>query len=548
MPTTNLILPFAVPAKERVKAFSPNMELASVLFLTESQRKKRRFLEAAPRKTLFISKLHYPFWAVPWGDRCLILDGLGAFSTKIQSDALPDVTTFIDDIERGESVREQFRGALEKHAKTFFGDSTKTGEAEIRALIKDTSLLGAILEFTKEASTRGLITEGTVGLVPLVVDEELAADGAKQLANLGIQGQTQIRALTYARNLLTETLRFHEQMIAKEVESTREAFEVEISKFRPAVEKKVERLLRERDSRLVKVNRVVQNALRTRESERERRERELQRLELSKADYLRRRESRKRRHDKIGEAQWKHRIKAYEKRAEETKSRIRSLSEFIEKIRRQGEADAERLRYGYQALIDQEQRKMVDIEVRRDKITEAKQEEIEKLKVATGQIVDQIDQLVEKEKRREEELGKLAMPMPIEDITLVCLPFYLASFQTTGMAEFQVFAPFSVVGSEGFFKTFQKTISLSPGSRLKLLLQPKFKDLGKVLDLVLGERMKSDKIFYEALLQVASSYNVLERQNFSEELAKGVKELVAEGWINRSQGESLIRTYTWERS
>jgi hypothetical protein len=78
-------------------------------------------------------------------------------------------------------------------------------------------------------------------------------------------------------------------------------------------------------------------------------------------------------------------------------------------------------------------------------------------------------------------------------------------------------------------------------------LQPKSKDLGKVLDLVLGERMKSDKIFYEALLDVADSYNVLERQNFGEELAKGVKELITEGWINRSQGESLIRTYTWER-
>lgn len=547
MPTTNLVLPFSVPVKERIKSFSPNMELASILFLAESQRKKRRLLEAAPRKTLFISKLHYPFWAVPWGDRCLILDGLGAFSAKIQSDALPDVATFIDDIERGESVREQFRGALEKHAKTFSGDLAKTDEAEIRALIKDTRLLNTILEFAKEALSRGLITEGTVGLVPLAVDQELAADGAKQLANLGVQGRSQISALEYARNLLTETLRFHEQMIAKEVELTHEVFEAEISKFRPAVEKKVERLLIERDSRLAKMNRVMQADLRTRESEKERRERELQRLELSKADYLRRRESRKRRHDKIGEAQWEHRIKAYENRVEETKSRIRSLSEFIEKTRRQGEADTERLKYGYQALIDQERKKIVTIEVQRDKVIEVKQAEVEKLRLATGQIVDQIDQLVEKKKRRQEELGKLALPMPLDDITLVCLPFYFASFQTGGQAQFQVFAPLSVTGSEGIVKTLQKTISLSPGSRLKLFLQPKSKDLGKVLDLVLGERMKSDKIFYEALLDVAGSYNVLERQNFGEELAKGVKELITEGWINRSQGESLIRTYTWER-
>lgn len=85
MPTATLVLPFAVPAEERVKAFTSSMELAVILFLTEAKRRKRKLLESTPKKTSFVSKLHYPLWAVPWENESLIIDGLGVFSYAITS-------------------------------------------------------------------------------------------------------------------------------------------------------------------------------------------------------------------------------------------------------------------------------------------------------------------------------------------------------------------------------------------------------------------------------------------------------------------------------
>jgi len=545
MPTASLVLPFAVPVRERVKAFTPNMEVAAILLLTEAKRRKRGLLETVPKKTSFVSKLHYPLWAVPWENESLIIDGLGVFSSNIAFQILPDLTPFVDDIERGASVREQFRSALEKHEKTF-NDFAKINEVQTRALMMDREFLSAAFEYVKETLALALEGNDAVVLAPPRLDQQAAVETAKQVLNLYKQIQSEIRSLEYTKNLLGQTSKAHEQMILKEIEITRETYEIEISKFRPTVDRKVDQLLKERDARIAKMNRIVENELRTKERERERLGRELQRLELTRADYMKRRETRKRRHDKIGTTQWEHRIRIYQSKIDEMKARIRILSELIEKTRRENEADIEKLRYGYQALIDGERKKIVHIEVQRDRSVEAKQAEIEMLRRATGRIVSQIEELIEQKGKRKEELKKLGIPWQFEDVTLLCLPFYLACYQAEKKTQFEVFPPFRVMSSEGIVKTFQKTIrSLRPGSRVKLLLQPRSKALSKMLDFVFEEKMKSEKAFNESLVQAAASCNVLGKHDFKERLMRGVEELRAEGWISQGQVDALIRAHTY---
>ena len=543
MPTASLVLPFAVPAKEGAKAFSPNMELAAILLLAEAKRKKRGFLETTPKKTSSVSKLHYPFWAIPWENGALVLDGLGILSSTIAFQVLPSFTTFMDDIERGASNLKQFWNALDRHEKTF-KDFARIDEVPLNSLVSEAELLSAILEYAEETLSMEPEANDTIVLATPKIDQQVATESAKQLPSLCKQIQAEFRGLEYVRNLLDQTTRFHEQMILKEIELAREAYELEISKFRPAVEKRVDQLLKDRDGRMAKMNRIMDNELRAKERERERRERELQRQELGRAEYLKRRETRKKRRDKIGETVWEHRIRFYENRIEEVKSRMRVLSEFIEKTRKQRETDIEKLRYAFQALIDQEKKKITDIEILRDRSIEAKQTEIAKLRQATIRIIGQIENLMEGKRGQEEELKKLAIPWQLEDATLLCLPFYLVRYQAGRKTQFQVFPPFKVTSSEGIVKTLRKTIrGLRPSSTLTLFLQPRSKALSKMFDFVFEEKMKSDMVFSESLLQSAASSNVLVRQNFKETLVKGVEELRAEQWLSQNQGEALIKTY-----
>jgi hypothetical protein len=332
-------------------------------------------------------------------------------------------------------------------------------------------------------------------------------------------------------------------MILKEVELVRDAYELEISKLRPTVEKRVNQLLKERDARVAKMNRTMDNELRAKESERERRERELQKLELSRAEYLKKRETRRKRRDKIGETVWEHRIRVYENRIEEVRSRIRIISEFVEKTRKQEDTDMEKLRYGFQALIDQEKKKITDLEILRDRSIEAKQMETEKLRQAKIRISGQIENLLERIQAKEGELRKLAISWQPDDVTLLCLPFYFICYQTGEKTQFQIFPPLRVASSQGIVKTLKKTIrSLRPSSTLTFL-QSRSKTLNKMFDLVLEEKMKSDKVFSEGLLQSADSSNVMLRQNFRQTLMKGLEELRAKEWISQSQEEELIKAY-----
>ncbi|MEM3626606.1 MAG: hypothetical protein QXZ25_01110 [Candidatus Bathyarchaeia archaeon] len=543
-PSSTIVLPFAIPAKERSEVFTSAMEVAAILLLAEAKRKKSGLFEASARKTSFISKLHYPLWAIPWEKGSLILDGLGIFSSTIASEALADVTSFIEEVELGASVRRQFWDALEKHKSTF-ADFAEAFKVKVNALITDKELLSAILEYVKESSQLKTNENPVVILAPPKLDLQTAIEYAGQVQSLHKRNLSDINCLEYAKNLLMETAKLHEQMLLREIEYTREVYEREISKLQPSVDKKLDKLQKEREARIAKMNRVVDNEVKAKERERQKRERELQRLELQIADFTKRRETSAQRHNKIGVARWEHRIRLCENKVREVKKRINALSEFIEKTRKQNEAAIEELKRDYKELIDQEKKKITDIEAQMGGRIEYKQKEIEKLKIATSNIANQIGELINRKRNWLKELQELTMQWHFDDASLLCMPFYLIGYQTGKKTHLHILPPVKVASPKGIIKTLQRTLaSLRQTSGVKLLLQPRSKILGKMLDFALKECVKADKAFGEGLRQAAASGNILGRYGLRETLIKGLEELKAEGWISQREGDAIIEVYS----
>jgi hypothetical protein len=536
---TSLILPFAVPAKDRGEVFTSSMEVAAVLLLAEVKRRKLGFFEVA-KKIVFASKLHYPLWVVPWENGSLIIDGLNVFSATITCQALPDVTSFIDDVERGASDRKQFWVSLEKHKKTFT-DFPENVEVKVDALISGRELLSAVFEYVRE--TPPTQSENlSVVLTPPKLDMQAAVECAKQVSRLHKQIQLEISSLEYVRGLIKEISNIHEQMIFKEIEFTREAYNEEMSKLQLAIERKVDQLERERDAEIAKMNRIVENELKAKERERERRERELQRLELQKADFIRRCDMRRRKNDKIGLARWEHKIKVCENKISKVKRRISDFTESIEETRRQNDAEIEKLRHSYQELIEKEKSRIVSLEDQREENIESKQREMEALKQATAKIVNQIEELINREREKEKELKELAIPWQTEDASLICLPFYVVGYKNGKETQLQIFPPTRVASPKGIIKAFKKTLlGFTPASKIKLFLQPRSKALERMLSFALEKTAKSDKAFGEALRQAAASANILAGHNFRETLIKGLEELKAEGWIGQKQVDAILK-------
>jgi hypothetical protein len=537
-----MILPYAVPEKEGEKVLTPSMEAAAILCLAETKRKRRGLLRTTPEKISFISKLHYLLWLVPWDNKCLVFDGLGSLSANFNYAALPDLELFLDDIERGATMRVQYRNALEKHMQTF-KDFAENVPILIEGLIADEELLSAVSGYVEETLTLKADVDRSMGLTPLRLDENAVSAGAKKVSDLYERVQSDIKGLQYTVQSLNEQAKVHGQMILREIELVREIHERELAKVKPDVDKKVERLMLERDIRIEKMNRAAAWELNAKLREKEKCERELERLELNVATYKKRLDTRRRRQDEVGVTRWEHATRMSQKKISDIKERIHILSHYIEKIREQKESDINKWRYTYQGLIDTERKKVTDIEASRDSTIEAKQKEAEKLRLLSSQIVNFIERLVEQKRLQVDKLKSGAISLQLEQNALVGVPLYLVAYQNHEKLQYHMFPPLRVMSSEGIVKKIENTIwSFRLASRIKLFMQPRSEALNRLFTIAL-ERTTADKVLGESLRELCASNNILTKPNFKEELTKGIEELKTEGWIKQEERDSLMKTY-----
>ncbi|UCE15222.1 MAG: hypothetical protein JSV12_04845, partial [Candidatus Bathyarchaeota archaeon] len=217
MSSSSLTLPYVVEDEDRKKPFARDMEAAAVLCLAEAKRKKQGILGAPPEKLSFISKLHYPLWAVPWENECIIVDGLGIVSHTIRYMNPPDVRLFVEDLKRSTTARELFRSTLKSHAKTF-DNFVETIQVSMNTIVADREILSTISEYIEQGLMPKKNAIEPVTSIPLELDEKVAMERAEDLVNRWKLIQSEIRGLRYAINVLDEETKLHEQKVVSEIE------------------------------------------------------------------------------------------------------------------------------------------------------------------------------------------------------------------------------------------------------------------------------------------------------------------------------------------
>jgi len=543
MSTTSLIQPYIVEDKARGKPFTYDMEVATILCLAEAERKKPKIWRFSPEKISFILKLHYPLWAVPWEKGCLILDGLGTFSHTIIYMKPPDVRLFTEDIQRNTSVRELYRNALKNHAQTF-KSFIATIEIPMEATISNKDLLSTISEYIKQGLILKENATGPFALIPPELDAKAVLKKAEKLMDHWRQIQSDIKALQYAISIIDDQTKFHEQMMLREIEQLQETYDSEILRVKPIVEKRVERLIMERDAKIRRANKVTERRLEVTLKEVDRHEQRLGKMELSLSSFQKRKDLRKRRGDKSGASHWNREIKKCQDKISEIRQKIQALSQLIERTRKEGEATIKKLNEDYQAMIDEEKKRIVNLEASRDSEIAAKRKEMGELRLEASSIINLIGQLIEQKRLQASKLREATIPWGIEATTLICVPFYLVRYETEAKSKHHMYAPMTAMGYEGIVKKIQKTIwGFSLESRIRLLLRPQ-KALEETLALILTKRIREDKAFEEIVYEMGSSNNLLNTPNFKENLAKGMEELRNEGWVNSEEGDAILNIYS----
>jgi hypothetical protein len=292
------------------------------------------------------------------------------------------------------------------------------------------------------------------------------------------------------------------------------------------------------------MNEAVEGELKTRLREKERHQRELEKLELNKVEYREKLDARRSRRNKIGVTRWEHRLRTCENEISAVRQEIYNFSEYIERIRRRNQEDVNKIKYDYQALVDSERKKITDIKVTQESVIKTKENENRQLHLSTSQIVGLMKQLREQKTLHATELESLTIPWQPEQTSLLGVPFYLVGYKKGDKTLYSVYPPLRAMNPEGIVKKIKKTLlSFRLESRIKLLLQLRSRALSKMFSLVVEEKMKTDRNFKEKLRELGASNNLLSSSNFKEALKEGLEELKAEGWIKPEEGTTMMKTY-----
>lgn len=530
-----VVLPFVVEEAKRDKPFTQNMEKAALLCLAEAKRRKKPgILGAQPESLVFLSKLHYPFWIVPWENESLIVDGLGIVSFNIQYKKTPDTEFFIEHVKRSSTSHELYLGALKIHEEAF-KDFLAALEIPVEGVVSDKKLLLSIDEYLRASEMKKKVSFHAESLISPRLTDSALQENVKKMVTCYQQIQLETETLRNAVALINEETKKHQEELQKEIEQIQSFYAAEISRLKPEVDKKLESLTVEMNERLRNIEEAMRQERESQLKEKEKLERELERAEQSKNNLKARLKS--------GSGHWALKLREYENNILELKRKIQATVEFLEKLEGENTRLVEEVKALYEAEIEHEQKKILDLEKMRDFKIGKKQTQIDELQALNVSIVNDIEALIRQKEMHASALKEVAVPLKLEQTHLIYMPFYLAEFKAETKTRYQVFSPALASTHRGILKKIQKMFRRSLESRIHMLLRSRSKDLEKMLSKTLMKRIKADTSLQRILREKGVANNVLATSNFKEAIKDGVKELESEGWIKPEEKETILKTY-----
>jgi len=531
--TKKLLLPFSVSAKDRTLPFTEEMELATVLYMAESERKKGEgiILKKQPEELVFIAKSHYLIWLAPWDGRTLLFDGLGVSAHEFFYEVLPDVKTFINDIQGSAEKRQAYSAALTDHAH-YFQSAQKTEEKTIIGLITSPDFIQGFQTYLADAEEVSELEIKEKVCISPVIDESTILSAVTELSGLRTALEGDIQNLREAMKLPSATTRQHVNVIREEIRKIQAELNERINDARTQAMERVRQIQERYDARILKTSQKFEKQLQDLHQERVKleksEERDAAQIERCEAEIR----ASKNRRDSSGERRWKEEKEKWKREISALKKSIDTLDKQIEETESQKKIEISNIRAEFNAQSEAEMKDVRELEADRESKTQLYQKEIKSLEGSTSVILTQLDKLVKQKRIALEELDKMGIREQRRKLALAYVPFYLSCFQAGEQRKYMVYPP-SVAGSIGVITKFKGMLGVS---KVKSLFQQRSGAVTSILDQVIT-RIERDPVFKRGLHDVGTHANILQTAESREKIQRGLEDLRNEGWISPNEAQ-----------
>lgn len=538
MSTPSMTLPFAQNDPTRKAEFSSSMELAAIMCSVRDDAEigSRGLVDSL----VFVSKLYYPIWAIPWGERAFLIDGLNMTAGLVLQLEIPNMEAFIDNLKRSTRDQEEYMNFLQNTRRTFSGFSSRK-EVVISGFVSEKEMLSDVMTLLNDSKTTVNYSRLPNSLIQPGTNREDAAKIVSEILGHYDILQSGIKGLLYSKEAVAGESGAHCNRLQQELKQVEEDFSQQIADLTKTVGEKTRELEDERDSEIERVSAASKKKAEGVLIEKNELERELLKLEQDKSEYEKRKDLRRSKKDQVGEARWKARLQNIKKQISKVNDKVKSHSKAIGALQKEAEKTAKKLVKTYGKLLDDEKNKIVALQELRDSKMGEKNQDINELQKHTDALTKNVDALIQQVELASTAIYGGSVPLKIQEPTLIGIPLYLAEYGSDSQMRFLVRSPTIVQKHSGLLIKFRVNVwASSLESRMNSLLKPHSKQIEKLFN-ILKKKLEKDRELAAGLRRIGASNNLLAAADFAEKLRNGLEELENEGWIGSEEKEAVQR-------
>jgi predicted nucleic acid-binding Zn-ribbon protein len=537
MSTKTLTLPFITQTPTPNEDTSYQAELACVVCMAESERKKPSLLRDA-EKTTFIAKVHYPLWVFSTGNTCLIINGLNTAAHQFTFQEPTKTAPFIEEIKKNSANPQKLLETLQKQAKETKEFTTPNSQT-FPAVINDPELLSYLPQYFKIGALRSQNQQEN-STIPTEVDQQQATQTTTAYMNCQRNMQAHIKGLKFALTVLKEELEFQTNAATNEKEKLKEKLEQETAALKPTVDKAVKKLTQKQDKALATLQKGLDRKMAALEKKREKYMRKLQSAEQKRDAAQRKMDAAKKKKKTSKSSSGVFAFKKYEREVENVKKEVKAVSDEMDHTKKDGETKIKQKHNEYQTAIAQEENKLTQLnDLYMGKIGE-KEKQTQEITNQTATLISSLENRIDDLKRSSNTLkSQVETDMQLEDPDkpiLAQVPVYLIKYVKNEEERYALFSPTAILEENaGVLKELKKMLSLNPEPKLKSFAHPANKKLHETLNTWVIGKMQADAAFKIKLNQVCQDSNLTNLNSYAQTLNEGLDEIEKKGWMTKEE-------------
>jgi hypothetical protein len=482
-------------------------------------------------------------WGIPWKNRCIIVDSLGASSVVVTHNKIPSVLDFTENFKESSFSFTLFKKILKKHSQTF-GRFLSTKEEVMKGVIAEVSVLKSLSNLLNHAKTVNEQSRYDIILFPTKLLMKEAEEKADSLVKKWERLQSEVEALQYALEVLKGETEHHKEKALIEIEQMWRDYEKRIFENKRLVNKRIIKLIKKKEKETERAVKLHEKRVRETSSEEKKIRQKIEKLKHSMREQLKKRKVQRRKYPKKSTTRIDKTIEKHQGKIGDLTKQNRNFSKLKKETLREQEEFLKRIERKYLSAATKEMEKLEIIEQSRNLEISEKRKKIKEIEEALSVIEAQIKQLTEQKTNNMKTLEEWTLPFQIQETVLIGIPFYLIQYKSPRKKRTDIYPPVTVTTYDGIIKRIRRAISFNLETRIQLLLNPRSPELNQEIFGNLNKSLETSPALREEVSEIANLRSFLKLPNFKEEVIRGMIKLEDESWLNNKEKENILSIYS----